>query len=250
VVILEISGVCFRYGSVEALNDVSFSIDAGEVVSVIGPNGSGKTTLLKVIDGIVKPVRGAVYVDGRSLGRYSRRSLAKIVGYVPQRLNIQPLTLYDFVLSGRRPHYVLTPTARDREKVVEALKSVDLLDKADRKLTELSGGELQRAVIARALASEPKVLLLDEPTANLDLRYQVEVLETIRKLTKSRGITAVMALHDLSQAMRYSDKVIVLHRGKVYALGAPEEVINEKVIEAVYGVRATVLRDLKAIVVL
>jgi len=250
VVLLRVDGVEFSYRSVEALRGVRFEVERGEVISVVGPNGSGKTTLLRVIDGILKPRRGSVYIDGRSVHGMGRRELAKVFGYVPQRLEgVHPITVLDFVVSGRRGYMLFAPTKHDFDKALEALREVGAEDRAYRRLTELSGGELQLVLIARALAAEPRVLLLDEPTANLDLRHQVEVLELLRGVAKNKGVAVVMALHDLTQAYRYSDKVVMMRRGEVYAAGKPEEVITEENVYSVYGVRVRIYREEGAVIV-
>lgn len=248
--LLKVGNVEFSYGSFKALKGVTFEAREGEVVSVVGPNGSGKTTLLKTLDGIFKPLSGSVYVDGKSLGSMGRKDIAKLFGYVPQRLeHLYPFTVFDFVLSGRKPYIAFMPGGKDHRKVFEVLKLVNLEEKAFKKITELSGGELQRALIARALVVEPRILLLDEPTASLDLYYQLEVAELIKQLARDRRLVVVMALHDLSLAYRYSDKVVVMKDGKVYAMGSPEEALTEEVIYAVYGVRVRILKDEKAVVV-
>jgi iron complex transport system ATP-binding protein len=248
VAIIRVLDVEVRYGSVKALENVSLEVEEGDILAVLGPNGSGKTTLLKTIDAIVKPVKGSIYIDGRSIGEISRRELAKIVSFVPQHINIyQGVKVVDFVLTGRRPHIGIAPTRRDVEIVLNNLRLVEAEHLVLRDITELSGGELQRILIARALASEPRILLLDEPTANLDMKYQVAVLELVKRLTRGKKLTVIMALHDLTQAYRYSTKAILLNQGKIVALGETIEVIREETIESIYGVKVKILRDIKAV---
>lgn len=236
-----------HYRSVKALDGVSLRVRKGEVLSVLGPNGAGKSTLLRVISGVLRPTLGAVYIDNKSLLEIPRREVARRIGVVPQGLHAAALlSVFDFVMTGRRPRINFAPTRTDEEKVYEALKTVGALELADRSLDELSGGELQRVVIARALAGEPEVLLLDEPTSNLDLRYQVEVLNLLRTL-RDRGLTIVTALHDLTQAYRISDKVVLLKGGRVHAAGKPEEVLKPEVIFEIYGVPAIVIEEYKII---
>ncbi|MCY0867809.1 MAG: ABC transporter ATP-binding protein [Desulfurococcus sp.] len=250
MVYLKINNVEFWYRSFKVLSNITFEVCKGEVLSVVGPNASGKTTLLKVIDGILKPQQGSVYVDGKNLQDFKRLEVAKLIGYVPQRLNvIQPLTVYDFVMTGRKPYIAFTPTKMDRDAVLEAIKVVQLSDKLSRSITELSGGEFQRALIARALAANPQILLLDEPTANLDPYYQIEILKLIVKLARSKNILVIMALHDLTHAYKYSDKILIMKNGAIYAAGSPDEVLTPENIYSVYGVRVHVIRDLKSIVV-
>ncbi|MEM4685776.1 MAG: ABC transporter ATP-binding protein, partial [Sulfolobales archaeon] len=210
VIEINIRDVKVYYRSVRALDGVSLDVRNGEILSVIGPNGAGKTTLLRVINGVLKPLMGVVYVDGKSLNEIPRKELARKIGTVPQRIyDLGMLTVYDFVMTGRRPYIDLIPSKTDEEKVHEALKTVNALHLSERTLEELSSGELQRVIIARALAGEPDVLLLDEPTSNLDLKHQVEVLNIIKSL-RSKGLIIIMAIHDLTQAFRISDKVLLL----------------------------------------
>lgn len=249
MVLVRVAGITVSYGSHRALSNVSLEIMPGEVVSVVGPNGSGKTTLLRAIDGILRPQGGSVYIDGRDVRSYVRRELARLVGYVPQGVGaVAHLTVLEFVMTGRRPHAALAYSERDLNKALEALRLVGAEGLAPRRLDRLSGGELQRVAIARALAAEPRVLLLDEPTANLDPKHQLEVLGLVRGLAKGRGVAVVMALHDLTHAYRFSDKVVMLRSGEVAALGPPEEVITSKNIERVFGVKAIVNAALRAVI--
>jgi iron complex transport system ATP-binding protein len=248
VIEIEVRDVKVRYRSVKALDGVSLSVRSGEVLSIIGPNGAGKSTLLKVIDGVLKPHVGTVLVDKTPILRLKQKEVARKMGYVPQRLRATGmLTVHDFVMTGRRPHVSFAPTKEDEGKVYEALKVVGLSEFTDRALEELSGGELQRAVIARALAGEPEVLLLDEPTSNLDLKHQLEVLNLVRSLSRS-GLTVIMALHDLTQAYRASDKVLLLNSGKVVAAGGPDEVLRSDLISRVYGVPVLIIKDHRVVV--
>jgi len=249
VALIRIQGVEVRYNSIKALDNVSMDVSEGEVVAVLGPNGSGKTTLLKVIDGILKPVKGSVYIDSKSVLRMSRRDVAKLVGFVPQRVNVMHgVKVIDFVVTGRKPHVDFAPTARDIGIALKYLKYVDAEHLAERDITELSGGEFQRILIARALAAEPRILLLDEPTANLDMKYQLAILDIIARLSKEKRLTVVMTLHDLTQAYRYAEKAVFLNNSRVYAMGRVEEVMSEEVIEAVYGVKVKVIPSLRAVI--
>ena len=247
--VVRVLGVEVRYGSFKVLDDVSLDVGEGEVVAVLGPNGSGKTTLLKTIDGILRPVKGSVYIDSKSVSRLSRVDIAKLVGFVPQHVNlVRGVRVVDFVLTGRKPYIDFIPTSKDLEVVLRYLRYVDAEYLVDRDVTELSSGEFQRVLIARALAAEPRILLLDEPTSNLDIRYQVAILNLIKKLSRERGVTIITSLHDLTQAYRYAEKVIFLSRGRIYAMGGVDDVMREDVIEAVYGVKTKVVRDLRAVI--
>jgi len=249
VALIRIQGVEVRYNSIKALDNVSMDVSEGEVVAVLGPNGSGKTTLLKVIDGILKPVKGSIYIDSKSVLQMSRRDVAKLVSFVPQRINVvHGMKVIDFVVTGRKPHVDFAPTARDVEIALKYLKYVDAEHLAKRDITELSGGEFQRILIARALAAEPRILLLDEPTANLDMKYQLAILNTIARLSKEKRLTVVMSLHDLTQAYRYAEKAVFLNNSRVHAMGRVEEVMSEEVIEAVYGVKVKVIPGLRAVI--
>ncbi|MEM1873492.1 MAG: ABC transporter ATP-binding protein [Acidilobaceae archaeon] len=246
---VEVSDLYVSYGSRDVLKGVALRAEEGEVVAVIGPNGAGKTTLLKTICGIVKPRRGRVLVEGVDVARAPRGVVAKLVGYVPQRVQVpEGLTVLEYVLTGRKPWIKLAPTSIDYEVSLRALKTVGAEHLAERDVSRVSGGELQLASIARALAVEPRVLLLDEPTTHLDLRHQIEVQEVVEKLARSEGITVVVSLHDLTQAMRMSDRVYVLNSGEVVAEGRPESVLTSELVEKVYGVKAMVLRQLRAVI--
>jgi iron complex transport system ATP-binding protein len=247
--LIKVIGVEVNYKSVKALEDVTLDVSEGEIAAVLGPNGSGKTTLLRTIDGIVRPVRGSVYVDSKSVTRLTRREAARLIGYVPQHINIsRGVKVIDFVLTGRRPHISFSPSDRDVDIALSYMSTLEIEHLATRDITELSGGELQRALIARALVAEPKVLLLDEPTSNLDLRYQVAILELVSELSRKKKITVMMALHDLTQAYRYSDKAILLSNGRIHAMGATHEALTPDTIKLVFGVEALVLSEHKAII--
>ncbi|MEM2321343.1 MAG: ABC transporter ATP-binding protein [Candidatus Bathyarchaeia archaeon] len=248
VVEIEVKDVKVYYGSVRALDGISMSVKKGEILSIVGPNGSGKSTLLKVIDGILKPRYGTVYLDKKRLDSFPPREIAKGIGLVPQRLHTTGmLTVYDFVMSGRRPYINFMPSKIDEEKVYDALKAVGAVDLAERVLEELSGGELQRVIIARALAGEPEVLLLDEPTNNLDLKYQLEA-QNIMKDLRIRGLVSIVATHDLTFAYRISDKILMLSQGKIFAAGKPEEVLTAENISKVYGVKPIIIKEYRAVI--
>jgi len=246
---LRVQGVEVRYNGFKALDGVNLEVKPGEILSVVGPNGAGKTTLLKVMDFMIKPKRGVVYMNGRELGVLSLKEIAKIIGYVPQRLGgITELSVFDFVLAGRRPYITGLPGKMDFEKARIVLEDLKIRHLSERPLITLSGGELQRVMIAKALVNDPQILLLDEPTANLDPYFQMEILTLIRDLAKKKGISIVMVLHDLTQAYRFSDKVMMLKEGRVFSAGSPEEVLTPENIYETYGVRVLVLKEVRAIV--
>lgn len=237
-------GIHFSYNGTEVLRDVALDIGAGEVVSLVGPNGSGKSTLLRCINRVLKPKKGAVFLGERDLKSIPRKEMARLIGHVPQSMSTPfPTTVYDTVLMGRRPHLTWGIGARDREIVAEILILMGLKEMAMRGIDELSGGERQKAFIARALAQEPTVLLLDEPTSNLDLKHQLDVLALVRTTAKARGMSVVMAIHDLNLAARFSDRIAFLRKGEICAIGRPAAVLTAENIRDVYGVAAIVNGD-------
>ncbi|OPY53495.1 MAG: Cobalamin import ATP-binding protein BtuD [Methanosaeta sp. PtaU1.Bin060] len=241
---ITIKDLTFSYGSNKILDDLNVVLDDAEVLSLVGPNGSGKTTLIKCIDRILKP-EGSILLDGKEVQSMKQQEIARQMGYVPQSSSA-PLatTVFDTVLMGRRPRISWRVSDKDISKVADTLELLNLQELALRDFAQLSGGQKQKVLIARALAQEPSVLLLDEPTSNLDMKHQLEVMETISALVKERGISAVMAIHDLNLAARFSDKLVMLKRGVVYAAGSPDELLSEKNISDVYGVEALVMRSL------
>ena len=231
---LEVRDMSFGYDKERRILDgVGFSADSGEVAAVLGNNGAGKSTLIKCMDGILSPERGEVLVDGKSLGSLTRREHAQVCAYVPQTPPKGSLTVFDAVLLGRRPYITWDATARDKETAMRAMERLHIGGYALRRVDELSGGEQQKVAIARALAQEPQILLLDEPTSSLDPLAQHETMQTVRSIARERGITAVVILHDLNLAVRYCDKFLFLRDAKVFAYGG-REVMNSENIEEVY----------------
>lgn len=237
-----VRGVSVSYKSVRALDGVSIALESGKITALVGPNGSGKTTLLRCLNGILKPSLGVVLLDGKEVTKLSSKELAKIVGYVPQSFSaFLPFTAFEVATMGRRPYVSWSLSEYDLEVVRRALEVTNSKHLADRYFDELSGGEKQRVVIAMALAQEPEVLLLDEPTSNLDLKHQLEVLGLVRELAEEHSLTVVMAMHDLNLAARFSDVAIMLRGGRVFSVGKPEDVLTPENIEQVYGVKVEVL---------
>jgi len=238
-----IRNITFSYEAVKVLEGVTFEVKEREVFGIIGPNGSGKTTLLKCIDMVLKPKIGAILVDGEDVSYFDRREIAKKIGLVPQRESaVYPFTTLDVVLMGRTPHMerFAGESPKDLEAVGNALKITEIEHLAERSVDELSGGEMQRVVIARALAQEPEVLLLDEPTLHLDVNHQLELLDLIKKLTNERRLVTVLVSHDLNLASRYCDKLVLLNSGKIYSVGTTSEVLTPKNIEHVFNVNVEV----------
>jgi iron complex transport system ATP-binding protein len=232
--ILTVNELKFMYRNKDVLKDIGFSIKRGEVVAVLGPNGVGKTTLLKCLNRILRPKGGSVLLDEENLLGLTTMEIARRIGYVPQRVETGRLTAFDAVLLGRRPHIGWDVTARDMEIVDAAFTRLGMDALRLSYIDEMSGGELQKVAIARALVQEPKVLLLDEPTSNLDLKNQVDILNTIREIVRHHNIAAVMTMHDLNQALRFADTFIFIKNGTIHIHGK-HEVVTSTVIEEVYG---------------
>jgi len=234
---LELEAVSFSYPSWDVLRGVTFRLRYGEVCSVLGNNGAGKTTLLKCILGILKPSDGAVLVEGDCALSLRPTERARRMGYVPQRHDgHQRLTVFEAVLLGRKPYVNWSAGRRDLEVVESVLGRLGLSHLSLRYTDELSGGELQKVIIARALAQEPRIILLDEPTSNLDLRNQVEMMDILRSEARRSGLCVLSAIHDINLALRYSDKFVILKDGRVHRWGGPE-VVTEEAVEEAYGVR-------------
>jgi iron complex transport system ATP-binding protein len=236
--LLEVRAVDFGYGGRFRLAGVSFEVAAGEILGVIGPNGSGKTTLVRLVSKVRAPERGEIRLAGTSLSRLSRRALARQVAVLPQ--DVAPafaLTVEELVLMGRHPHTEgrFFETAGDLERAREAMALAGVGELADQPLDTLSGGERQRATLARALAQEPRLLLLDEPTSHLDLRHQREVVGLLRRLNRERGLTALLVSHDLNLAGEVADRILLLSAGRVARIGTPAQVLDEAVLEQAYG---------------
>ncbi len=246
----EIQGLCFRYASPFdrsagwTLDELSFQVTAGEVFGVVGPNGSGKSSLLKVMAKVLRPSHGQVRLFGQDLERLSQREVARQLALVPQEsLQVFPFTVAQTVLMGRYPHRrehawnagFGWDAPDDIALAEQAMAEMDIAHLADRLITELSGGERQRTVIARALAQAPRVLLLDEPTAFLDLQHQIEICSIVTRLSRERGLTVVLVSHDLNLAGQYCDRILMLKDGALFRLGSPDEVIRPETLRAVYG---------------
>ena len=230
-----------RAESEAALNGLSCLILSGRVLGILGPNGSGKSTLLKLLARVFQPQKGAIEILGESLSGLSQLNVAKRVALVPQEtLQVFPFTIAEMVLMGRSPHHQgwggwHWEDSQDWAVARNAMEELDVAHLGNRLVTEVSGGERQRAVIARALVQEPQILLLDEPTAFLDLHHQLDIARIIKRLNRERGLTVVLVSHDLNLASQYCDQVLLLNHGCLAAMGSPQTVIKPEVIEAVYG---------------
>ncbi|MDQ3312695.1 MAG: ABC transporter ATP-binding protein [Actinomycetota bacterium] len=239
---VEFCALTVRYGRAVAVAEFSFEVATGEWVGLIGPNGAGKSSLLRGAIGLV-PAEGDVLVDGRSLTAMPRRQRSALVAYVPQIPTIpEDMTTHEYVLLGRTPYvsYFGSPTHADREIVLDVLDQLDLGAFTDRRLGEMSGGERQRVVIARALAQDTPVLVLDEPTSALDIGHQQQAMELVARLRAERRLTVIAAMHDLTLASVYSDRLALLHDGELVAEGAPAEVLDADTLAKYYGANVKV----------
>lgn len=242
---IKVDKVTVYYSSVPALANVTLEVEEGEVCCVIGPNGAGKTTLLKTIARILTPHYGAVYIDGKDYRLYDGKELAKVVAYVDPHVSRSiPSNVAEFIITGRYPHQRLLQF-RESEADVSVIRRVaeelGLAHLLSRRLDQLSSGELQRVIIARALVQEPKVMLLDEPSAFLDLKYRLEVLELINRIARVKGSIIILALHDLYLASLCADKIVALNSGTIVAAGKPNDVLNKSVLEPLYKVSVEVI---------
>lgn len=232
---IEVRGVSFSYNGKDALKDVDLEFRKGAITGVIGPNGSGKTTMIKLLNRILSPKAGSVLVDGEDIRKIDKRAIAKKMGYVPQSLESwRPETVFNTVLLGRIPYMRFGPSKKDLEIVDGVLRELGIDDISHRMTNELSGGQRQTVVIARALAQRPRVLLFDEPTSSLDIRHQLDVMELIRRQNR-RGITSIIAIHDLNLASRFCQDLVMLKEGKVRYTGG-REILTRDNIKEIYDV--------------
>jgi len=241
--LLAVRDLAFGYGGTFRLEGVSFALGGGEILGVIGPNSAGKTTLIRLLSRVLTPEAGEILLEGAPLARLSRRALARRVAVVPQELQLAfPFTVRELVLMGRHPHArgLFFEGPNDFAVAQEAMTAAGVLELADQPVETLSGGERQRAAIARALAQEPRLLLLDEPTSHLDLRHQGEIVGLLRRLNRHEGTTILLVSHDLNLAAEIADRLLLLARGRLVSIGDPAEVLDEARLEAVYGCRVHV----------
>lgn len=235
---LRLQQVSLGYGRRTILKDASFEASPGEVLGIIGPNGSGKSTLIRGMTRLLIPSSGQIFIDGHTIDQLKHSDLAQLVAVVPQNAVLPELfTAVEVVLMGRTPHLGLFRYESDKDLAIvqKAMEATNTAHLAERRVGELSGGEKQRLVIARALAQEPKIILLDEPTAHLDINYQIETLELIDQLCRSQNLAVVIALHDLNLAVQYCDRLVILNGGTIHSQGTPEAVVTAQTIKEVYG---------------
>ena len=240
---IEAHDVCLNYDRKIVVSELTFQLRPGEMVGLIGPNGCGKSTVIRALSHIIVPYSGKIFLDGQDVSRLPKRELARLLAVVPQMpLLPSAFTAFEIVLMGRNPH--LGPFQYEKQKDLaiawQAMEKTGTQPLAEQRVGELSGGEIQSLLIARALAQETKAILLDEPTANLDIGRQAEVLDLIKALCREDNLVVLAALHDLNMAAQYCDRLILINNGRIYAEGAPAEVITADNIAAVYGAESCV----------
>jgi iron complex transport system ATP-binding protein len=239
---LIIDGIEFGYSSAPVLKDITLDASGPQLLSIIGPNGVGKSTLIHCINRILSPNKGTVLIDGDRVDSISLKDLAKKVGYVPYSANDAfPLSVVDTVMMGRHPHATYKSLDKDLDIVYDTLRLLNIEDLALRSFDELSAGQHQKVMLARGLVQEPEILLLDEPTSNLDIKHQMEVTRILRGLSQEKGILIIMISHDLNIAAKYSDVMLMLAKGSIFAIGTPSEVLTKENIKEVYGVDSEVI---------
>ncbi|GGN53370.1 MULTISPECIES: ABC transporter ATP-binding protein [Oceanobacillus] len=244
---MEIKDITFSYqDKVVRLHGIETSITPGKITTILGPNGSGKSTLLGVLTNNLAPQKGSVILDGKAIKQYKPKELAKKLGVVHQQNNAPSgMTVEKLVYYGRLPHKAAFTQHgdKDEKKVTWALERTGLIEKRHAPLDNLSGGQQQRAWIAMALAQDTPYLFLDEPTANLDIFYQYEILELVKELCKEEGLTIVMVLHDINQAIQYSHEIIAMKNGRIISHGNPRDIVTRQLMQEVYGVNVVVKDD-------
>lgn len=240
---IKASDIEFGYtGEKIVLKNVGLELNRGEMLGILGPNGSGKTTFIKCLNRILIPNKGTIILDDRELKDYTRREIAQKIGLVPQTSNSEMSSpmVYDVVMMGRKPHATWQMTKDDDEIVWNVMEELDVAHLATHRFDELSSGQSQRVLIARAIAQDAEIFLLDEPTSNLDVKYQMEVMNLIWELVEKKNACACAIIHDLDLAMKYCDKIVLLHDGYIVSSGTPIEALTPESIKQVYGVEAFV----------
>ncbi len=235
--IITVRDLCGGYTGVPVIHNVSFSIRRGETIGIIGPNGSGKSTLLRLISRVLCPEKGEVLLENRNIRTFPLKEFCRKVAFVGQEAPTEfSFSSREIVAMGRIPHLRrLEPESRnDKDAIAEAMRLTDVLELADREIQTLSAGECQRVILARALAQKTELILLDEPTSHLDIGHQVQILDLLRMLNRRHCVTIAMVIHDLNLASEYCDRLILLHEGRIFRVGAPENVLTYQNLETVY----------------
>ncbi len=239
---ISVRNIEFAYNGSPVLKNINCDIDKGDFIAIVGPNGSGKSTLIKCMNGILKPQKGLVLIEKTEIFKHNKTDLAKTMAYVPQNNhNKAPVSVFDTVLLGRKPYINWKPSDSDMKITAGIIEQLNLGSISMKDINKLSGGQQQTVFIARALAQQTDILLLDEPTANLDLRHTIEIMETLKKLA-GKGLTVILALHDINIAMRYASKIIMLKDGKIFANGG-REIITEENLEKLYDIKIKIMEN-------
>jgi iron complex transport system ATP-binding protein len=241
--VIDIRNISLSLHDKDILSDVSFKVDTGEFFIIIGPNGAGKTSLLKALNNLHSLNQGSISVKGKELASYSRRTLAQTMAIVPQQIEVGfPFTVKETVIMGRTPHLGILGLESEQDYKIceEAMRFTDVYHLAERKLSQLSGGELQRAIIARALCQQPEIVLLDEPTTALDPAHQLKTMDLMDKFRNEKNTTIIMVSHDLNLASLYGDRILLLNKGKTVKTGTPQSVLEKSLLEESYGCRMMV----------
>ena len=244
--LIETQNLTFAYAEEPVLRDISINFQAGEFIGVIGPNGSGKSTLPKLIGGILPAPAGTVFLKDRELSRYKKKELAVAIAWIPQDKQMAfPFKVIDIVLMGRHPY--LSPLSFEGEDdyriAQEAMNQTQVLEFAERSFNEISGGEKQRVMIASAITQKPEVMLRDEPTSALDIKYQMEILNILKRLNEDENKSLMLAMHDLHLASKFCKRLVLLKQGRVFCEGSPAEVLKKEILEEVYEVKVKIFND-------
>jgi iron complex transport system ATP-binding protein len=236
---ISVNNVSFRYPTVEVLDDISFSVEPGDCMVILGKNGVGKSTLLRCINRILKVQAGDIEIGGVNIRKMNNNELAQKIGYVLQSNQFSDTTVFDAVLMGRKPYIKWEVTGKDLEIVTDVLLSLSLQKYSMRRVNELSGGEMQKVAIARALTQQPDVLMFDEPTSNLDLNNQLEVIKLIKDVVKEKHISAIVTMHDLNLALRFGNKFVMMKGGRIHSIGGMEILTPDNILN-VYDVNVKI----------
>ena len=243
---LHIQDLAQGYGRNDVISGINVDVPIGKIVCILGPNGSGKSTLIKTVSNIMTPRKGSVSVDGVNVHEMSPKEISRTIGYVPQKyVPADYMKVIDTILIGRAPYITWSFSDEDFDHADRAIEAMDIGDLAEMNTNELSGGQIQKVLIARALAQDPLYYILDEPTSALDLKNQIVALRTIKNIVSTGKAGALVALHDLNLAMRFTDEVVMLHEGHIFTQGPPEEAITTDSIETVYGVHSEIFKNEK-----